>query len=286
MAIQTISDGSVKGLLRHAPKTKVSDLPGSLPTTQTPADVNIEEVALSRLSHLSSLSPEDLLDSAIWRDSLALTGTFRTFYSAKGVTKAWKDTFNQQNAIDLTLVPNTARLFKLLDESSWIDADFTFQTRSGGPQRICSGIISICFDENKGWKIWMIRTTLEGIEGYGNVDVLDPVALPEAVGNTTNGVNGRAKGEYKHETTQHFDVIVVGGGQAGLGTGGRLQALNVSYLVIDKFDAVGDSWNLRYDSTKREQSARYRCGPEPNPGAVHTAREFGKNWNNLRKAPS
>ena len=255
MAIKNISDGSVNGLLKHAPKTKVSDLPGSLPTTQIPADVDFEEVALSRLSCLSSFSPEDLLDSAIWRDSLALTGTFRTFYSAKGIAKAWKDTFNQQSAMDLTLVPNTARLFKLLDESSWIDADFIFQTRSRGPRRTCSGIISISFDENKGWKIWMIRTTLETIEGYGNVDVLNPVVLPETVDKTTNGVNGEAKGEHKQETTQHFDVIVVGGGQAGLGIGGRLQALNVSYLVIDKFDAVGDSWNLRYDSTKRELSA-------------------------------
>jgi hypothetical protein len=252
MAIQTISDSSVNGLLKHVPKTKVSDLPGSLPTTQIPADVDVEEVAQSQLSRLPSLSPEDLLDSAIWRDSLALTGTFRTFYSAKGITEAWKNTFNQQSATNLTLVPNTARVFKLLDKSSWVDADFIFQTRSGGPQRICSGIISISFDENKGWKIWMIRTTLEGIEGYGNVDVLDPVVLPEAVDKTTNGVNGRANGEHNHENTQHFDVIVVGGGQAGLGIGGRLQALNVSYLVIDKFDAVGDSWNSRYDSTKRE----------------------------------
>jgi cation diffusion facilitator CzcD-associated flavoprotein CzcO len=45
---------------------------------------------------------------------------------------------------------------------------------------------------------------------------------------------------------------VVGGGQAGLGIGGRLQALNVSYLVVDKFGTVGDSWDSRYDSTKRE----------------------------------
>ncbi|KAK5047064.1 hypothetical protein LTR84_007006 [Exophiala bonariae] len=258
MAIPNISDSSKNGLLKHARKTKVSDLPGSLPTTQIPADVDIEEVALSRLSRLLSLSEEDLLDSVIWRDSLALTGTFRTFYSARGIIKAWNNTFIQQSAIDLTLVPNTARLFKLLDESSWIDADFTFQSHSGGPHRRCSGIISISFDENKGWKIWMIRTTLEGIEGYGNVDVLDPVVSPEAVNKTTNGVDGRAKGETKQETTQHFDVIVVGGGQAGLGIGGRLQALNVSYLVIDKFEAVGDSWNSRYDSTK-----------------LHTAREFG-----------
>jgi hypothetical protein len=286
MAIQTISDSSVNGLLKHAPKTKVSDLPGSLPTTQIPADVDIDEVAQSQLSRLPSLSPGDLSDSAIWRDSLALTGTFRTFYGAKGVTEAWKNTFNQQSAIDLTLVPNTARVFKLLTESSWVDADFTFRTRSSGLQCICSGIISMSFNEDKAWKIWMIRTTLEGIEGYGNVDVLDPVVLPESTDKTTSGVNDRENGEHKHEATQHFDVIVVGGGQAGLGIGGRLQALNVSYIVVDKFDAVGDSWNSRYDSTKRKLPVWYRYGLQSNPEAVHTAREFGKDQYKLRKVLS
>lgn len=275
MAIQIIGDSPFNGTPKSV-KAKVSNLPGSLPTTQIPAGVDVEEIARSQLPHLLSLSREDLIDSAIWRDSLALTGTFRTFYSAKSVAEAWKTTFNHQSATNLTLVPNTARPFKVLDVSSWIDADFTFKTGLGGPQHLCSGIISFAFDGNKEWKIWMIRTILEDIEGYGNVDVLDPVMSPGAVEVTTNGVNERSNVQHKDENIQHFDVIVVGGGQAGLGVGGRLQALSTSYLVIDKFEAVGDSWDSRYDSTKRELPLQYCCGPKSNPEAVHTAREFGK----------
>ena len=52
-------------------------------------------------------------------------------------------------------------------------------------------------------------------------------------------------------SSQRFDCVVVGGGQAGLATGGRLKALGVSYVVLDKNERVGDSWKLRYDCAKR-----------------------------------
>lgn len=47
-----------------------------------------------------------------------------------------------------------------------------------------------------------------------------------------------------------FDCVVVGGGQAGLGTGGRLKALGISYVILEKNVEVGDSWATRYDSTR------------------------------------
>lgn len=249
MAPGILSDTPSNGLLKHAPRVKVSDLPGSLPTTPVPPDVDVEEVAQSQLPHLLSLSSEDLLEPAIWRDCLALTGAFRTFYSAQSVAQAWKSTFSSQSTTDLTLVPKTARVFQVLDVSSWVEAEFTFKTSAGGPQRTSSGIISIARDDNNGWKIWMIRTTLEGIEGYGDVDVLNPVFPREAVGESSVGITN---GQLKQGYPQHLDVIVVGGGQAGLGVGGRLQALGVSYVVVDKFNTVGDSWNTRYETTKRE----------------------------------
>lgn len=234
---------------------KVSELPGSLPQSRVPEGVDFEEVVSTQLQRLLSLSQDDLLDSAIWRDLLALTGTYRTFYSAKKVVAAWKGTFDCQMPVNLTLVANTARIFKVLDVSSWIDADFTFKVTADGPQRFCSGIISFALDKNGQWKIWMIRTTLDGIADIGDVDVLDPVVPSEDVREGTSKESGALVNGHKQKDILHFDVIVVGGGQAGLGVGGRLQALNVSYLVVDKFGVTGDSWNSRYDSTKREFSS-------------------------------
>ncbi|OAL37634.1 hypothetical protein AYO20_03141 [Fonsecaea nubica] len=223
---------------KRTPAVAIGELPGSLPKSQVPADTDCEAVARAHLSRLLSLSVDDVTESVIWRDLLALTGTFRTFYSAPSVTEAWTNTFGRHGQVDdLQLTPGTAKVFRVLDASSWIDAQFTFRASQGGLPLRCSGFISLVPTDNKGWKIWMIRTILDEVADYGNVDVLDPV-VPH-IKERDNGLS------------QHVDALVIGGGQAGLGIGGRLHALNVSYLVVDKFDSVGDSWNTRYDSTKR-----------------------------------
>ncbi|KAH7412687.1 hypothetical protein BKA64DRAFT_692065 [Cadophora sp. MPI-SDFR-AT-0126] len=229
-----LSDGNFE--VKPPAPVKFSDLPGLLPTSRVPAGTDLEKVASAQLPQLLSLS-----------DSLALTGSYRTFYSAKKVVSAWQETFNNQIPEDLTLVPNTARAVNVPDVSSWINADFMFKVSAHGPEH-----------NNGQWKIWMLRTALQGLAGYENVDVLDPVVSHETAPYEATKEYGELVKRHKHETAQHFDVIVVGCGQAGLGVGGRLQALNVSYLVIDRFGAIGDSWNTRYDSTK-----------------LHTVREFG-----------
>ncbi|OQV09860.1 hypothetical protein CLAIMM_13940 [Cladophialophora immunda] len=232
-------------VFERTPAIEISQLPGLLPKSQIPEGLDVEEIARSRLPRLLSLSLEDLTESAIWRDLLALTGTFRTFYGAESVTEAWTSTFGRQNPVNLNLVPKTATHFKVLDVSSWVDAQFTFQTSGDGPQLSCSGFLSLVPGDRGEWKIWMIRTVLDEIADYGNVDALEPV-----VAGPNNSIRERVEGP-DNDHARHFDVVVVGGGQAGLGIGGRLQALNVSYLVVDKFGIVGDSWNSRYDSTKR-----------------------------------
>ncbi|MEM7303026.1 MAG: NAD(P)/FAD-dependent oxidoreductase [Pseudomonadota bacterium] len=44
------------------------------------------------------------------------------------------------------------------------------------------------------------------------------------------------------------DVLIVGGGQAGLALGAQLSKLGVSYLIVDNYDRVGGQWRSRYDS--------------------------------------
>ncbi|MDM5326323.1 NAD(P)/FAD-dependent oxidoreductase [Neobacillus sp. CF12] len=45
-----------------------------------------------------------------------------------------------------------------------------------------------------------------------------------------------------------YDVIVIGGGQAGLSIGYYLKQTNLSFLILDRESAVGASWKNRYDS--------------------------------------
>jgi putative flavoprotein involved in K+ transport len=47
---------------------------------------------------------------------------------------------------------------------------------------------------------------------------------------------------------QKYDVIIVGGGQAGLSIGYYLKKTALSFLILDKGSEVGEVWRKRYDS--------------------------------------
>lgn len=45
-----------------------------------------------------------------------------------------------------------------------------------------------------------------------------------------------------------YDVLVIGAGQAGLAMGYYLKQTKLSFLILDKGSAIGESWKKRYDS--------------------------------------
>jgi len=63
------------------------------------------------------------------------------------------------------------------------------------------------------------------------------------------------------------DVVVIGGGQAGLATGFHLAKRGVEFVILDAADQVGDSWRNRWDSLRLFTSGRYNGLPGmPFPG--------------------
>ncbi|KAK5240484.1 hypothetical protein LTR40_013800, partial [Exophiala xenobiotica] len=116
------------------------------------------------------------------------------------------------------------------------------------------------------WKIWLLRTVLEQLEGCDDVDQLVPIQEASTNGvhpHTTDGVDGNHQPSVngKTDSPKHFDCIVVGGGQAGLSTAGRLQALGISYVVLDKHAKIGDNWMTRYDSARLHTAREYNHLP-------------------------
>jgi heterodisulfide reductase subunit A-like polyferredoxin len=96
-------------------------------------------------------------------------------------------------------------------------------------------------------------TILDQLPDFGDVDRLEPVhsvASNLHSSDTTDLYSTEAAGTHQQTSQQHYDCVIVGGGQSGLCTAGRLQALGVSYICIDSNDEIGDSWRLRYDSSK------------------------------------
>jgi len=63
--------------------------------------------------------------------------------------------------------------------------------------------------------------------------------------------NGDAAG------SEHFPVIVIGAGQAGLSTGYHLAKLGIRFLILEGAERIGDQWRSRWDSLKLFTPAKY-----------------------------
>lgn len=57
--------------------------------------------------------------------------------------------------------------------------------------------------------------------------------------------------------SEPFEVIVIGGGQAGLSVGYHLSRLHIPFVVFDERPRVGDAWRERWDSLRLFTPARF-----------------------------
>ena len=216
--------------------SKLVDFPTSLPTIPIPNQTNAAEIVASFAQRLERLEIHDFKDDAVWRDTFALTGTSRTFYTSSSITAAWHETIKRAKAGSFIIDEKGTHIVRSPFGPHWIQARFCFETK-WIPQTTCTGLVTLVLVSDGEWRIWTLRTILEQLKGQPNVDVLERV-------------NGSAKLTNGHSEKSKFDCIIIGGGQAGLSQGGRLKALGISYVVLDKYQEVGDNWRLRYESAR------------------------------------
>lgn len=242
---------------QRSPATKFDDIPGSLPIASVPEDVNISEIATSVVSKLDSLSTADLVPNAIWRDYLAVTGTLRTLYSPSTIITAFNDIRKIGPLSNFKATQFGCRVTRPASESSWIDIGFTFST-GGDLPGAASGIVSVVPNNDKPgeWSIWMLRTWLEHFEGHGDPDELQPVQRSNNEPNSRSDAPAETNDSPRRDShvngSVEFGTVVVGAGQCGLSVAGRLEALGVSYLLVERNADVGDNWTKRYDSLRCE----------------------------------
>jgi putative flavoprotein involved in K+ transport len=55
---------------------------------------------------------------------------------------------------------------------------------------------------------------------------------------------------------ERFDVVVIGGGQAGLATGYHLAQRGLEFVILDAGERIGDPWRRRWDSLRLFTPAR------------------------------
>ena len=221
----------------------IERLPAKLPTGAISSDVDAARISAQVISTFTDLNSAVLASTVAWRDLCAMTGRFRTFHGSSSVQTAWKATSNQLMPTAFALMQKSSTIVRVAPHLAWIQARFVFKTRISS----CSGLMCIAQEEDE-WKIWAFSTILEQLNGLPHPDVLEPHLQTNGHANGCTTVHGEGT---------DFDCVVVGAGMAGLTVAGRLKALGVSCVNIEKNKEVGDNWSLRYEAVKRKSSPRY-----------------------------
>ena len=125
-----------------------------------------------------------------------------------------------------------------------IEALFVFDTATGRG----SGVLRLVPDAHGGLAAWVLLTALDEITGHE--ERIGPRASTgQAYSREFGGPNWL---DYRRRAQAYEDhdpvVVVIGGGQAGLGVAACLGQLGVDTLVIDRHERVGDAWRKRYHS--------------------------------------
>ncbi|MFI5621877.1 flavin-containing monooxygenase [Nocardioides sp. NPDC051685] len=119
-----------------------------------------------------------------------------------------------------------------------------FQTKHG----LATAFVHASLNENSphGFDVFAVFTRLEGIKGHEPSE-----RYPRGIGfepsrPDENWLDRQAALlEYRDRDPE---VLIIGGGQAGLITAAHLKNLGVDALVVEKNERVGDNWRKRYES--------------------------------------
>lgn len=186
-----------------------------------------------------------------WRDLVAFTWHITTVSGADNIVAALKRYASGAQAAGFGVDPDRAaprRVTRAGQEV--IEAIFRFETATG---RGC-GVLHLIPDEdgpNDGdepntLKALTLMTALDDIKG---LEETTGARRPrgESYSRDFHGPNWLDRREAAAAYADRDpDVLVVGGGQAGLSIAARLKQLNVDTLIVDREPRIGDNWRNRY----------------------------------------
>jgi len=180
-----------------------------------------------------------------WRDVLAPSWNLQTTNGADAIRKELKLHAGRASPRGFCIDPDRAAPRRVTRAGTHaIEAIFRFETAQGRGD----GILRLTPDAGDGGRLkaWTLLTTLEELKGF---EEQLGTARPRgsAYSRDFRGPNWldlrKAAAQYADRDP---DVLVIGGGQAGLCIAARLKQLQVDTLIVDREARVGDNWRRRY----------------------------------------
>ena len=182
---------------------------------------------------------------SFWRDVLALSWNLQTINGRDAILKELKVLTTQAAPSRFRIDPDRAAPRRVSRAgANSIEAIFKFETSLGRG----SGILRLIPDEadRNTLKAWTLLTTLDELKGF---EEQQGVTRPrgQAYSRDFRGPNwlDLRKAAVRYADREP-DVLVVGGGQAGLAIAARLKQLKIDALIVDREARVGDNWRKRY----------------------------------------
>jgi cation diffusion facilitator CzcD-associated flavoprotein CzcO len=181
-----------------------------------------------------------------WRDILAFTWDFRTFSGQQDITVGLKETLDQVRPRGARPAADRQRP-KVVKRSGRrvVEAYFDFDTELGR----ATGFVRLPVPTpGEATKVWILLTTLQELRGF---EERSGARRPTGT-EWSRQFGGDNWLDTRNKSREFADrdpeVVIIGGGQAGLALGARLVQLGVDALIIERNPRIGDNWRNRYHS--------------------------------------
>src|SRR6266851_7119565 len=180
-----------------------------------------------------------------WRDVLALSWNLQTINGADAILRELTAHAGRAQPAGFRIDPDRAAPRRVSRAGTHtIETIFKFETAEGRG----NGILRLIPDAGDGnrLKAWTLLTALDELKGF---EEQQGTSRPrgQAYSRDFRGPNWldlrNAAAEY---TDRDPDVLVVGGGQAGLSIAARCKQLQIDTLIVDREARIGDNWRNRY----------------------------------------
>jgi cation diffusion facilitator CzcD-associated flavoprotein CzcO len=180
------------------------------------------------------------VDDAAWRDLVLISGTTSSTRSRGEMARSLAAELPRLAPVSVSVASPPDRVTRAGRECIEI---FLHITTKHGRGRGVARLV----ERAEGYLGWTLSTALQEIVGHEERRGANRHRGGGDYSHVLPGANWRDVREWSRAyETREPEVLVVGGGQAGLGVAARLGRLEVDTLVVDKWPRIGDCWRQRY----------------------------------------